>query len=416
MSWVSIISFIICGVIIIASFRPNTDLFSPGRIFAFVWALAIGLTDLKLSGLQHEWALEIWIQVLIGPIAFLIGAALVYVHYIDKKVWSLNYLRSNHQFYEIDRPKLYKAVLILFSLFLFSYIVIYLKAGEVALFSSKPGSARSNFQMFAIGLFLHNVILIVFFSSVYYLLEKGNKNRKRVLIIASIISIILYAITLQRYQIFMTVFIVLILLYYTTFRIKFRTVFIIGLFIIAFFYFVSSFRIGELVIFILYKMSKMKFSPDYAIFTEPYMYVVMNLENYARSISKTEFYTYGYYTFDFLTAITGLKHWISEYFQLNETPFLISSFNTYTAFWTYYRDFGVLGIFFIPLFGGMALSALYYSFKANPSLQKLAFYGILLFAVIFSFFNSPIGFLWFVYNLLALFIVFKFISSGKVVS
>lgn len=157
----------------------------------------------------------------------------------------------------------------------------------------------------------------------------------------------------------------------------------------------------------------MRFSPYYAIFTEPYMYVTMNLENYARSIVRVENYTYGFYTFDFVTAISGLKHWIDQYFQLNDTPFLTSSYNTYSAFWTYYRDFGILGIFFIPFFGGMALSTLYYSFRARPSLQKLAIYGMFLFAIIFSFFNSAFGFLWFVYNLFVLVIVFKYISLGK---
>lgn len=413
MSWISLISFIICSIIIITSFRSKADIFSPGKVFGFVWALTLGLTDLKLSGLQHEWSLEIWIQVLIGPIAFLIGVATVYVIHINTEVHSLDYLRNNEQFYEIDKSKLYKVVIILFSLFLLGYIIIYLKTHEIPLFSSKPGKARANFTMFGIGLFLHNVVLIVFFSCVYFITEKKNKLRKSILVLLSLLAIVLYALTLQRYQIFMAIFIVITLLYYTTYRIKFKTVFISGLVVIVFFYLVSSFRAGEIVIFVLYKMSKMKFSQNYAIFTEPYMYVVMNLENYARSIAKVEHFTYGYYTFDFMTAITGLKHWIDEYFSLVETPFLTSSYNTYSAFWTYYRDFGIAGIFIIPFFGGMAISSLHYSFKVRPSLMKLAIFGMFLFAVIFSFFNSAIGFLWFVYNLIALIIVLKYISLSK---
>jgi oligosaccharide repeat unit polymerase len=413
MSWISLISFIICSIIIIASFRSKADIFSPGRVFGFVWALTLGLTDLKLSGLQHEWSLEIWIQVLIGPIAFLIGVAIVYVINLNTEVHSLDYLRNNEQLYEIDKSKLYKVVIILFSLFLLGYIIIYLKTYEIPLFSSKPGKARANFTMFGIGLFLHNVVLIVFFSCVYFITEKKNKLRKSILALLSLLATVLYALTLQRYQIFMAIFMVTALLYYTTYRIKFRTVFISGLVVIVFFYLVSSFRAGEIVIFVLYKISKMKFSQDYAIFTEPYMYVVMNLENYARSIAKVEHFTYGYYTFDFMTAITGLKHWIDEYFSLVETPFLTSSYNTYSAFWTYYRDFGIPGIFIIPFTGGMAISSLYYSSKVRPSLMKLALYGMFLFAVIFSFFNSAFGFLWFVYNLFALIIVFKYISLSK---
>jgi len=414
MSWISIFSFIICGIILLLSFRPNTDILSPARVFGFIWALTLGLTDLKLSGLQNEWSLEIWIQVLIGPIAFLVGVAVVYVINLNTEVYSLVYLRNNKQLYEINKSKLYKVVIILFFLFLLGYIIIYLKTHEIPLFSNNPGKARANFTMFGIGLFLHNVVPIVFLSCVYFITVKKNKIRKSILFMLSLLSIALYAITFQRYQIFMAILMATTLLYYTTFRVKFKTVFISSLVVIVFFYLVSSFRAGEIIVFVLYKISKMKFSKDYAIFTEPYMYIVMNLENYARSIAKVEHFTYGYYTFDFMTAITGLKHWIEEYFVLVESPFLTSSYNTYSAFWTYYRDFGIAGIFVIPFTGGMAISSLYYSFKVRPSLMKLAIYGMFLFAIIFSFFNSAFGFLWFVYNLFILSVVFKYITHYEV--
>lgn len=413
MSWISIFSFFICGLILFLSLRTSADLFSPGRVFLFVWALAIGLTDLKLSGLQHEWSPEIWIQVLIGPCAFLIGVFVVYVINLNTEVYTLDYLRTNNHLFEIDKSKLYKVVIILFSLFLFGYIVIYLKTNEIPLFSRHPGKARSNFTMFGIGLFLHNVVLVVFFSAIYLIIEKKNKLRKSILSLLSLSAIGLYALTLQRYQIFMAILMVTTLLYYTTYRIKYKTVLISALILILFFYLISSFRAGEFIVFVLYKMSKMKFSPEYAIFTEPYMYVVMNLENYARSMAKVENFTYGYYTFDFIPAITGVKHWIREYFSLVETPFLTSSYNTYSAFWTYYRDFGIMGIFLIPLIGGMALSSVYYSFKSKPTLMKLTIFGMFLFAMIFSFFNSSIGYLWFVYNLISMIVVFKYISIGK---
>jgi oligosaccharide repeat unit polymerase len=412
MSIVSLISFIICVLIIFSALRPNTDIFSPGRIFVLIWALAIGLTDLKFSGYQHDWSLVIWIQLLLGPFAFLIGTTLIYILNVNSEIWSLNALRSGKDIYKVDTEKLFKAVLILFFLFLIGYIIIYFKAGGVTLFSSNPGKTRREFTMFGIGLFLHNVLLVVFFTTIYYLVEKKNKFRRRILLTFSLISLLLYGITLQRYQLFITVFLVILLLYYHTFRIKFKFVVIFTIVIVVFFFIVSSARAGEVLFFVLYRMSKMKFSPDYAIFTEPYMYVVMNLENYARSIAKTEYFTFGYYTFDFVTAISGIKHWISDYYNLNETPFLVSIYNTYSAFWTYYRDFGVLGIFFIPFLGGVAISSLYYSFRKKPTLMKIGIYGMFLFAIIFSFFNSIIGFLWFDYNLFVLILVLKYINTA----
>jgi oligosaccharide repeat unit polymerase len=414
MSWVSILCFIICFVIILSFFRPDTDIFSPGRIFAFIWSFVIGLTDFKFSGLQHEWEPIVWIQLLLGPISFLIGVFFVYVINIGNKLSSLSELRSNRQFFEIDHAKLFKTIVILFILFLIAYGAIYLKTHDIPLFSKKPWIARANFEMFGVGLFLHNVILVLFFTGVYSVMVKKDRIRKGILILISLISIILYAITLQRFQLFLSIFTVLIFLYYSTFRINVKAIFLTGCLLIVLFYLISSIRAGEVIVAFLYHTAKMKFPLRYAIFTEPYMYVVMNLENYAREISRIDHYSYGYYTFDFITAITGLKHWMKEYFSFPEYPYLVSSYyNTSSAFWAVYRDFGVLGIFILPFVGGFGLSSLYYSFMKKPTLQKLAFYGILLFATIFSFFDGIIGYLWFVYDLLMIFLVFKYVASYK---
>ncbi|MBS3943894.1 MAG: oligosaccharide repeat unit polymerase [Melioribacter sp.] len=387
------------------------DLFSPGKIFGFVWLLAIGLTDLKLSRLQHEWPPVVWLQILIGPFTFLLGAGLVYINKLNKEICTIETIRNYRDQFNLNTSRIYSSIIVLFLLFIFGYGVIYLYTGEIPIFSPKPGVARANFTMFGIGLFLHNVVLIVLFTVIYSILVKEKTSKKLLLGAMSVVSVGLYSLTLQRYQIFMTILLVIILLYYTTYKIKLSTTLITGIVIVVFFFLVSSFRAGEIIILVLYKISKMKFSPEYAVFTEPYMYITMNLENFARSIEKIEEYSFGYYTFDFVTAITGLKHWISEYFFMTENPYLISSYNTYSAFWTYYRDFGVLGIFVIPFFGGIGISSLYYSLREKPTLFKISIYGMLIYGVVFSFFNSIFGFLWYVYNVVVLIVVFKFISN-----
>ncbi|MDP3682983.1 MAG: hypothetical protein Q8S01_03535, partial [Ignavibacteria bacterium] len=73
MSLISGISFLVALGILISWFRSKTDLLSPGKILGFVWAFAIGLTDFKFSGLQHQWSLEVWMHIIIGPTAFILG-------------------------------------------------------------------------------------------------------------------------------------------------------------------------------------------------------------------------------------------------------------------------------------------------------------------------------------------------------
>jgi hypothetical protein len=195
----------------------------------------------------------------------------------------------------------------------------------------------------------------------------------------------------------------IVLLYYMTRKINFSNGFIIALLVIGFFYWVSTVRTGQLLQDYLYSQSRMKFGKQFSVLTEPYMYLVMNLENFARAVERNENFTYGYYTFDFIFALSGLKHWIGEYYSLDATPFLNCSYNTYTAFWTYYRDFGVIGLLVVPLSIGYGVGALYYSMRRRPTLIKLSIYCMAVFVLVISFFNHPLGYLWFIYNMVMVF-------------
>jgi oligosaccharide repeat unit polymerase len=143
------------------------------------------------------------------------------------------------------------------------------------------------------------------------------------------------------------------------------------------------------------------------------MYFVMNVENLARGIQKLDHYTYGYYSFNFLFSLSGLKHWIEEYFVLDDTPYLVSGYNTYTSFWVYYRDFGLLGVTFFPLVVGFAIGAVYYAMRNRPGLEIIALYSLGMFLIFFSFFNNPLSLLWFVYSLVVTLIGFRMILKSR---
>ena len=79
----------------------------------------------------------------------------------------------------------------------------------------------------------------------------------------------------------------------------------------------------------------MKFNFKYAVFTEPYMYVSMNLENFTRAVGKLDNYTFGYYSFNFLTSLSGIRKSLADYLALNHFPYLNSNYNTYSMFWIF---------------------------------------------------------------------------------
>jgi len=377
--------------------RKNTDVLSPARVFGITWSLVFGLANLKLSRLQFEWTFIQWISALMGPISFLIGLYFTYVFNMGARLLPIYEIRQKVREQKINDKRLFYLTIFSFIIYLIGFIAVYSIKGQIPLFSFNPSATRTEFTFFGIGLFIHNVSVVIIFSIIYHLFTKKNNNRKLIIKIIAFITIITYLSLLQRYALMMTAFISFAYLYYTSRSISFKSMAVFistGILVI---YTVATLRAGKIIQLALYKTSQMKYSSSYAIFTEPYMYIVMNIENFVHAVNKLEQHTYGYFTFNYVLALTGMKHWVEEYYSINETPFLFSGYNTYTLFWAFYRDFGVFGLTFIPMALGLFVGSVYYSLRRDPTIEYVAFYSIIVFVMGMSFFINLLGFLWFVY-------------------
>jgi oligosaccharide repeat unit polymerase len=113
----------------------------------------------------------------------------------------------------------------------------------------------------------------------------------------------------------------------------------------------------------------------------------MNIENFVKYYSQIDNHSFGFFTFDFLTALTGLKHWIEEYFNFDKFRLHIGGYNTFPFFWPYYYDFGISGIAIMPFIIGFIISELHYFLHRNPNLIILTLNSVA-FAVIMISFNS----------------------------
>jgi oligosaccharide repeat unit polymerase len=379
----------------------------------FTWCLAIGLADMKLSYLQHSWTAGEWIVVILGPVSFMVGVLMAYVVNMDKSILDLDDLRLSLRTESIHERRLFVLILAGFFLYAVAYSTIYAVKGFVPLFSPNAADVRRDFSLFGIGVLLNSMPFLLFFIVYYHLKVENRKWNKRFLKSVGVIAFASYTLLLQRFQIVMAAVMCLTMLYFMARRIRIRAVVASVSGIVVFFYYISTLRAGQLISYYLYTTSRMRFSHHFALLTEPYMYLVMNLENFARAATRVDSYSFGYYTFDFVFALTGLKHWLSQYFQLQETPFLVSGYNTYTAFWTFYRDFGPFGITFVPLLMGLLIGCTYYALRRSPSLKLLTAYAVMVFVVIFSFFNSPIGYLWFAYNAFFMILIVRWVTVPK---
>ncbi len=417
MTWVSFICFGIFLLLIISLFKKETDVFSPARLFVIIWSFAIGLTDLKLSRYQIIWTDFSWIMIIISLFSMLTGMFIIYVVNIDKPVKKIELVRNSFKKDSFNSPKLFKYVIILFLAYLVSYIVSALVIGYIPFFTLFPGVARNDWGIFGFGLFVQSFPAIIYFIILYFIITKKQKKQKIILAFVFLITCFTYAFLLQRYYVVFAIILSAVSMYYITNLLRIKNVLIITAIILVIIFSMTFVRLTGTIANYLYFLSDMKFSIKYSLLTEPYMYVAMNLENYAHSVDKINNFTYGIFSFDFVFALAGIKHQMVEYLRLPKFPFLLSNnYNTYTMFFIYYWDFGILGLGLIPMMLGALFSNLYYKMRRNPNLNTISVYSIFSFVIIFSFFIPIISFLHFAFNLFVIYTVTKMISTSSVVS
>jgi oligosaccharide repeat unit polymerase len=407
MSWVSVACFGISLGILLTMVRKGADPFSPARVFGFIWSFAIGLTDLKLSGLQHDWKAESWILLLIGVGSLLAGIFIAYAVNSSRTLTPIAGMREGVRRQRVNEPRLFWLICVSVLLYAVAFLVNYWVRGWLPIFVVGTNLSRVDFNVYGLTLVLYTAAFIVIFTVLYTILVPGKRNRKIILVGLAVIVVGSYFLLLNRFQIVLAMVVCVTLAYYTTPHIRLRTVSLLFAVFAGFSFWISSLRLSHVVATFLYTTSKMKFSKDFAILTEPYMYVAMNLENFARAVSRLEYHTYGYFTFDFVTAVTGLKYWLVDYLNLDRSPFLISGYNTYSAFWWFYMDFGVIGLAVIPHLLGLGSGLLYYRMRSTPTIGNITAYGVMVFILVISFFEFPIVHLWFHYNILALFLILR---------
>jgi oligosaccharide repeat unit polymerase len=409
----TIISLTICALIGLSVLWKGADVWSPGRLFAFIWILAIGLADLKLSKIQSEWSAEGWILLLIGVAAFLMGVLFVNMLNFSHPRVPIREMRQSLRKEPIRHGLLFWLTVGTFVAYILSYgLNVYIQ-GEVPVFSERPGASRVGFGLFGIGLIIHAAPTIMLFVTQYFVLVPGHRWRKWSLGTMFLVTLGSFFLLLYRFDLLIWAIAAGVFLYYCSSWIRPARVLIVTAAVGGLFAWIRSIRLVGHIENFLYYQAKMTYDVRYAWLTEPYMYVVTNLENFVRATGRLDHHTYGYYTFNAIMSLSGLKHWIAEHFSLVDNPYLNSTYNTYSFLWVYYRDFGVLGLAVLPFVLGAVIAWLHNELRRRPSLLHVSLYGMAVFVIVISFFHHALSLLHFVFNVLLVYGVHKMIARQE---
>lgn len=388
MTVISSISFFILIIVALSTVGKGTDSLSPSRVFIAIWSLAIGLADLKLSGFQAEWSLESWIVLLLGVSSLLVGCFAPYILNLHVPLLRMDQIRQRFREVEVNLDVLFGVIVTMWVLYSVSLVIETKLAGGFPAFARFPDRARVSFGVFGLHLMVDFMPAILFLCVEYFVFSRSRGPRHLAVLFIFLTTALSFLALLQRFSFVAWALTELCFLFYASSFVRPRNLLISGSVFGAAFAYVISLRLTRYVENYLYVISRMRFSVRYAFFTEPYMYIVMNLENFARGVHKLERFTFGYYTMDFLMALTGLKHWLADYFGLVERPFLMSGYNTFSFLWPYYYDFGAVGVAVIPFVLGFFIASVYYQLRRKPTLMSLILYANAFSFLVLSFFTN----------------------------
>lgn len=410
-----IISLTIILFVIVLSCKRGADLLSPARVFIFIWSICILLVEFKFSGFQHQWTAFSWFVLLSGLISLLAGIFISYSLSASTKLFTINEIRNRIIVNkDINKQKLLITISLLFTAYLVSLILEFVIEGYIPLFHPRPDRARIDFSVFGLHLFVSQMPAILLLITEYLILGSESKGKTALAVLIFSVTFLSYFLILQRFNYIYWLVMAIAVLYYASRKINFKNAMIFSILFFSFLGTITTIRLSQYATQYLHVVSKMKYSSEYASFTGPYMYIVMNLENLARAVDKLEVHTYSVITLDWLYALVGLKHWMKDYFHIVPRPHLISSYNTYPFMWEYFYDFGILGVVILSLITGFIIGSVYYFMRRNGRMEGVVYYGICLFFIMISFFTNPITFLNTISNMIVLWAVHRyFINETK---
>jgi oligosaccharide repeat unit polymerase len=406
MSAISIGCFFVVILILVSCLRKGADVFSPARVFGGVWFFSIALTDLKFSYLQHEWSALSWIVIWVGVLSFLLGIFIVNVLTMRARENSVREIRSVSQNRVINERVLFWGTTAFFLGYCLAFVVETMAFGGLPIFSPRPDVARTRFGIFGFHLFISGgmpVVLIL--VEEYFILVKGNGREKIILAAACLITFVTHGLLLVRYTYMVFVLAGLAFAYYSSRLMKVRNLMIFFSLIALVFVGMIQIREGRYIEHYIYIVSRMKIPLTYEWITGPYMYIAMNLENCARAVDQVQYYTYGYYTLDFVLALSGLKHWISDYFGIGISEYLTSGFNTFPFLFYSFQDFGLAGLFVLSTLSGLLVGAVYHWMKLSASFIAIILYACCVYLMGISFFNNSASYLNFNFTWISLAVI-----------
>ena len=254
-----LISLTLIIITLYFSLKKGSDLFSPAKVFLFVWSVCIFLAEFKFSGYQHHWSLYSWFVLLSGLFSFLLGLYISYIIKANSKLLSIAEIRDKIIISkDYSKQRLFTTISFLFFAYLVSLILEFIIEGYIPMFHPRPDRARIDFSVFGLHLFVSQMPAILLLIVEYFVLGSESKYKTVAAISYFFVTFFTYFLILQRFNYVYWLVMTFALLYYATRKINFTNTILFLTTFIAFFYLLTTIRLSQYATQYIHVISKMK--------------------------------------------------------------------------------------------------------------------------------------------------------------
>ena len=395
-SWVteypeSIFAFALSLFCLVQAVWLKKDFFSPITVYVFSQSITLGIAYLRLDEAMSDFKPKTWMIWILGMLSFCTGSFLVKLIAKSKRVPCDIAPPSPPRNYNWRLHLVFSFVA--FAAFAVGVFGVVQMAGNLLIFTDDPAKWMSkdiNYGYYAL-LVSSGPLSVLLFSVAAF--KKFNDDRA-VRVVSKFM--VLFTITLNlfaypnRTSLFFSVGFLIILANYMYKRISPVIISIFLVLAVAVFVGISSLRAQ-------YGGSDVQGKAMDVVMKLPYIYVANNYWNLDYAVNsptdrEIHPHTYGIDFFHGIFEYARISGSFRQSFRwddaFNERIQKVYGFNSVSYLWDVYKDFHMLGVFFLPLLCGMGLTLLYLKLCGPYSPRQVALYSFFIYFVGWWFFTS----------------------------
>ena len=402
-------AYIISGAVLIAAgvfigftiLKKSSKLLEPAAYFSVSWIGGCGVSALKLSHLQTDWANETWICFFLAYLSFMIGYALLKNGKVSPDKGPVR-AENDGKYIRCYSDGLMTAIDIVMLLSIAAFITEAYILGYVPLFTTDTPHAYSYFHVSGLHYFTVSCVLIPSLSVMWYrqrralglMMSSSEWLRYLNVGLCTAAAVLLPIFLVSRFQLVFSVLLagmtyICINGGVLPFRINVRAIMLAAagfLMLILLYVFITYERAHS--IDYLNGIFEMKY--DLPIFiSQPYIYIANNFDNFNCLVEALTEHTLGLRLLFPFFALTGMKFTHPE---LVAFPIYVTKeeLTTVTLLYDAYYDFGVMGtaVFSFVIGAVMACIGRYTESHGEDAMIVRFIYAQLNFYLLFAFFTT----------------------------